>query len=225
MKKLQKLLLLAMIVVLGTFVAVPLIKDQLQSWRFDKLNELRNSTECDYLYTESGHQDDHLISMGICVDGKGYSIDTIYLPPKGEGSVLRTPMYPAKTGDESVRAWYGICGTPEYPYLMILLDEDNPTCRKMELIGADHRSLTLLQDQYRVETMMEELPGLLDSEDQLTVSLYAAEGADLELDFGYNMIERNAPNVVESSKEFEKVKTLYLTFSIDLTQALAETGW
>ena len=231
MCKLKQFLLLAMIGLLSAFVVLSLAMNQIrqerQTQHYRQLNDLLHSTGLDYIETFDPFTETIDMDIGLYADGEGYGIVTASLAKEEVtgGEVQYSAVYPASTGDETIRVWYGICGTEAEPQLLLLLDEDNPTCRKMELIGADHRSLTLLQDQYRVETMMEELPGLLDSEDQLTVSLYAAEGADLELDFGYNMIERNAPNVVESSKEFEKVKTLYLTFSIDLTQALAETGW
>ena len=53
MKKLKQGLLLAVLLLLGAYVTIPLIKQQRENWRYDELNELYNSTGYDYLYTES----------------------------------------------------------------------------------------------------------------------------------------------------------------------------
>ena len=53
MKKLKQGLLLAVLLLLGAYVTIPLIKQQKENWRYDELNELYNSTGYDYLYTES----------------------------------------------------------------------------------------------------------------------------------------------------------------------------
>ena len=51
MKKLKQGLLLAVLLLLGAYVTIPLIKQQRENWRYDELNELYNSTGYDYLYT------------------------------------------------------------------------------------------------------------------------------------------------------------------------------
>ena len=94
----------------------------------------------------------------------------------------------------------------------------------MELDGADHRSMSYIQDIF-VDTMLTDLNGLVDNENRLTVSLFAAEGVDFEIKPGFNMVENMAPDVLTASEELNKNKQLYLQFSIDLTEALARTGW
>lgn len=225
MSKLKQALLIAAMVLLGAYVAIPMVKDEMQRRRYSELHELYNSTGYDYLYYESSNEEDYIMDVGIYADGDGYGIVTACLPAEGEKELLRSPMFPAETGTEHIRFWYGICGTKANPKLLLLLDEDEPLCREMELNGADHRSLTYLQDQYRVDTMLVDLPGLPDSENNLTVSLYTAEDVDLELDFGYNFVEKSASDVVETSEEFQDAKNLYFEFTINLTEALARTGW
>ena len=34
-------------------------------------------------------------------------------------ALLRSAMYPVDTGDETVQAWYGICGTEAEPQLLL----------------------------------------------------------------------------------------------------------
>ncbi len=51
MKKLKQGLLLAVLLLLGAYVTIPLIKQQSENWRYGEINELYNSTGYDYLYT------------------------------------------------------------------------------------------------------------------------------------------------------------------------------
>ena len=224
MKKLKQGLLLAVLLLLGAYVTIPLIKREIQHQHTQKLNELYKSTGYDYLRTEIAGSEGNDMIIGIYEDGDGYSIATACLPDQGEGELLYTPMYSAETGAESVRLWYGICGNAQEPQLLLYLDEDDPLCRSMELDGADHRSMSYIQDIF-VDTMLTDLNGLVDNENRLTVSLFAAEGVDFEIKPGFNMVENMAPDVLTASEELNKDKQLYLQFSIDLTEALARTGW
>ena len=59
----------------------------------------------------------------------------------------------------------------------------------------------------------------------MTVSLCSVENVELEFETGFNMIENNASDVLETSEKMDEVQQLYLKFPIDLTEALARTGW
>ena len=48
---------------------------------------------------------------------------------------------------------------------------------------------------------------------------------ELEFETGFNMIENNASDVLETSEKMDEVQQLCLKFPIDLTEALARTGW
>ncbi|MEI3580015.1 MAG: hypothetical protein V8Q30_08515 [Acutalibacteraceae bacterium] len=48
---------------------------------------------------------------------------------------------------------------------------------------------------------------------------------DFEIKPGFNMVENNGLGCATASEELNKNEQLYLQFSIDLTEALARTGW
>lgn len=211
---------------LGAYVTIPLIKQQRENWRYDELNELYNSTGYDYLYTESipDFDSNDLVMLGAFQDGDGYKLVTACVPAEGEPALYESPLFRAETGDPATEVWYGVGGNAQEPQLLLYLDEDDPLCRSMELDGADHRSMSYIQDIF-VDTMLTDLNGLVDNKNCLTVSLFAAEGVDFEIKPGFNMVENMAPDVLTASEELNKDKQLYLQFSIDLTEALARTGW
>lgn len=211
---------------LGAYVTIPLIKQEKEDWRYDELNELYNSTGYDYLYTESipDFDSNDLVMLGAFQDGDSYKLVTACVPAEGEPALYESPLFRAETGDPATEVWYGVGGNAQEPQLLLYLDEDDPLCRSMELDGADHRSMSYIQDIF-VDTMLTDLNGLVDNENCLTVSLFAAEGVDFEIKPGFNMVENMAPDVLTASEELNKDKQLYLQFSIDLTEALARTGW
>ncbi len=94
MKKLKQGLLLAVLLLLGAYVTIPLIKQQRENWRTDKLNELYNSTGYDYLYTESiPILTATTVMLGVFQDGDGYKLVTACVPAEGEGGVcMRAPL-------------------------------------------------------------------------------------------------------------------------------------
>ena len=99
MKKLKQGLLLAVLLLLGAYVTIPLIKQEIQHQHTQKLNELYKSTGYDYLRTEIAGSEGNDMIIGIYENGDGYSIATACLPDQGEGELLYTPMYPAETGE------------------------------------------------------------------------------------------------------------------------------
>ena len=225
MKKLKQGLLLAVLLLLGAYVTIPLIKQQIGIWHSGKISDLFNSFGYNYLYDRSILTDEGSVRIGLIRVDDGYCLVTVSLPSLWEEAVAQyTPVYAADTDDETVRAWYGICGNAQEPQLLLYLDEDDPLCRSIELDGADHRSMSYIQDIF-VDTMLTDLNGLVDNENRLTVSLFAAEGVDFEIKPGFNMVENMAPDVLTASEELNKNKQLYLKFPIDLTEVLARTGW
>ena len=73
-----------------------------------------------------------------------------------------------------------------------------------------------------------DLSGLPDDENRIEVILHTAEPQEIELKEGFGLndtIERTGREVYAAAQKIKETKKPYLTFSIDLTQALAETGW
>ena len=226
MKKLKQGLLLAVLLLLGAYVTIPLIKQQRENWRYDELNELYNSTGYDYLYTESipDFDSNDLVMLGAFQDGDGYKLVTACVPAEGEPALYESPLFRAETGDPATEVWYGIGGIEANPQLILMLKEQNPRCRVLELDGAEHRNHGNLQD-IPIDFSYTDLNGLPDSNNCVTVSPCSVENVELEFETGFNMIENNASDVLETSEKMDEVQQLYLKFPIDLTEALARTGW
>lgn len=131
MKKLKQGLLLAVLLLLGAYVTIPLIKQQKEDWRYDELNELYNSTGYDYLYTEGipDFDSNDLVMLGAFQDGDGYKLVTACVPAEGEPALYESPLFRAETGDPATEVWYGIGGIEANPQLILMLKEQNPRCR------------------------------------------------------------------------------------------------
>ena len=69
MKKLKQGLLLAVLLLLGAYVTIPLIKQEIQHQHTQKLNELYKSTGYDYLRTEIAGSEGNDMIIGIYEDG------------------------------------------------------------------------------------------------------------------------------------------------------------
>ena len=129
MKKLKQGLLLAVLLLLGAYVTIPLIKQQRENWRYDELNELYNSTGYDYLYTESipDFDSNDLVMLGAFQDGDGYKLVTACVPAEGEPALYESPLFRAETGDPATEVWYGIGGIEANPQLILMLKEQDPS--------------------------------------------------------------------------------------------------
>lgn len=60
------------------------------------------------------------------------------------------------------------------------------------------------------------------------MTLYASDAPEAEtsVESGLNdTIEKNAQKLISTAEKIEETKEIYLTFTIDLTEALAQTGW
>ena len=132
MSKFKQALMISAMVFLGAFVILSLVKDQMRQERqiqhYRQLDSLLESTGLDYIEDFNPFAETTDMRIGLYADGEGYGIVTACLAPEEitGGEVLRSAMYPVDTGDETVQAWYGICGTEAEPQLLLLLDEDNP---------------------------------------------------------------------------------------------------
>ena len=166
--------------------------------------------------------------IGLYADGEGYGIVTACLAPEEitGGEVLRSAMYPVDTGDETVQAWYGICGTEAEPQLLLLLDEDNPRCRDVDLVG--NRTAGQMDTKGTVQKILTDLSGLPDDENRIEVILYTAEVQETETETGFGLndtIEKNAQNILEAMEQIEATRKPYLSFTIDLNEALEQMDW
>lgn len=132
MSKLKQFLLLAMIGLLSAFVVLSLAMNQIrqerQTQHYQQLNDLLHSTGLDYIETFDPFTETIDMDIGLYADGEGYGIVTASLAKEEVtgGEVQYSAVYPASTGDETIRVWYGICGTEAEPQLLLLLDEDEP---------------------------------------------------------------------------------------------------
>ena len=141
MSKFKQALMISVMVFLGAFVILSMVKDQMRQERqiqhYRQLDSLLESTGLDYIEDFNPFAETTDMRIGLYADGEGYGIVTACLAPEeiAGGEVLRSAMYPVDTGDETVQAWYGICGTEAEPQLLLLLDEDNPRCRDVDLVG------------------------------------------------------------------------------------------
>ena len=227
MKKLKQGLLLAVLLLLGAYVAIPLAKHQVDLWRIKKISDLFRSFEYDYLYDMSAGNGKDQSRIGLIKYGESYQLVTVSLPDLWQDAVVQyTPTYQADTGDETIRAWYGICGTEAEPQLLILLDEDNPRCRDLSLEG--NGSAGQIGTQEPVKMTLSDLNGLPDDDNRIMVTLYASGASKAETSVGTGLndtLEQNAKALFEGAEEIEETKESYLSFSIDLTEALARTDW
>lgn len=232
MSKLKQFLMIAAMIFLGAFVILSMVKDQIrqerQAQHYRQLDSLLESTGLDYIEDFNPFAETTDMRIGLYADGEGYGIVTARLAPEEitGGEVLRSAMYPVDTGDETVQAWYGICGTEAEPQLLLLLDEDNPRCRDVDLIG--NRNTGQMGTQGTVRKILTDLSGLPDDENRIKVILYTAEVQETETETGFGLndtIEKNAQNILEAMEQIEATRKPYLSFTIDLNEALAQMDW
>ncbi len=197
MSKFKQALMISVMVFLGAFVILSMVKDQMRQERqiqhYRQLDSLLESTGLDYIEDFNPFAETTDMRIGLYADGEGYGIVTACLAPEEitGGEVLRSAMYPVDTGDETVQAWYGICGTEAEPQLLLLLDEDNPRCRDVDLVG--NRTAGQMDTKGTVQKILTDLSGLPDDENRIEVTLYTAEVQETETEtgFGFNdTIER-----------------------------------
>mgnify|MGYP007085806729 CR=1 FL=1 len=227
MKKLKQGLLLAVLLLLGAYVTIPLIKQQIGIWHSGKISDLFNSFGYNYLYDRSILTDEGSVRIGLIRVDDGYCLVTVSLPSLWEEAVAQyTPVYAADTDDETVRAWYGICGTEAEPQLLLLLDEDNPRCRDVDLVG--NRTAGQMDTKGTVQKILTDLSGLPDDGNQIEVTLYTAEVQEVEVKNGFsfnNAIERTGQEVYAAAQKIKETREPYLSFTIDLNEALEQMDW
>lgn len=232
MSKFKQALMISVMVFLGAFVILSMVKDQMRQERqiqhYRQLDSLLESTGLDYIEDFNPFAETTDMRIGLYADGEGYGIVTACLAPEEitGGEVLRSAMYPVDTGDETVQAWYGICGTETEPQFLLLLDEDNPRCRDVDLIG--NRNTGQMGTQGTVRKILTDLSGLPDDENCIEVILYTAEVQETETETGFGLndtIEKNAQNILEAMEQIEATRKPYLSFTIDLNAALAQMDW
>ena len=213
MSKFKQALMISVMVFLGAFVILSLVKDQMRQERqiqhYRQLDSLLESTGLDYI-------------------GEGYGIVTACLAPEEitGGEVLRSAMYPVDTGDETVQAWYGICGTEAEPQLLLLLDEDNPDFRDLDLVGNGNTGR--MHTNGSLQRTLTSLSKMLGGENRIEVTLYTAEVQETETEtgFGFNdTIRKNAENALATAEQIEATREPYLSFTIDLNEALEQMDW
>ena len=232
MSKFKQALMISAMVFLGAFVILSLVKDQMRQERqiqhYRQLDSLLESTGLDYIEDFNPFAETTDMSIGLYADGDGYGIVTACLAPEEVtgGEVLRSAMYPVDTVDETVQAWYGICGTEAEPQLLLLLDEDNPRCRDVDLVG--NRTAGQMDTKGTVQKILTDLSGLPDDENRIEVILYTAEVQETETETGFGLndtIEKNAQNILEAMEQIEATRKPYLSFTIDLNEALEQMDW
>ena len=227
MKKLKQGLMIAVMVFLGAYIAIPLAKHQVDLWRIRKISDLFSSFGYDYLYDMNAGYGKDQSKIGLIRYGESYQLVTVSLPDLWQDAVVQyTPTYQADTGDDTIRAWYGICGTEGEPQFLILLDEDTPLCRDLSPEG--NGSAGQIGSQEPVKMSLSDLNGLPDDENRIMVTLYAADASKVETTVGTGLndtLEQNAKAILDVAEEIEETKKAYLSFPIDLTEALSETGW
>ena len=232
MSKFKQALMISVMVFLGAFVILSMVKDQMRQERqiqhYRQLDSLLESTGLDYIEDFNPFTETTDMRIGLYADGEGYGIVTACLAPEEVtgGEVLRSAMYPVDTGDETVQAWYGICGTEAEPQLLLLLDEDNPRCRDVDLVG--NRTAGQMDTKGTVQKILTDLSGLPDDENRIEVILYTAEVQETETETGFGLndtIEKNAQNILEAMEQIEATRKPYLSFTIDLNEALEQMDW
>ena len=232
MSKLKQFLMIAAMIFLGAFVILSMVKDQIrqerQAQHYRQMDSLLESTGLDYIEYFDPFTETTDMNIRLYADGEGYGIVTACLAPEEVtgGELLYSTMYPVDTGDETVRIWYGICGTETEPQFLLLLDEDNPRCRDVDLIG--NRNTGQMGTQGTVRKILTDLSGLPDDENRIKVILYTAEVQETETETGFGLndtIEKNAQNILEAMEQIEATRKPYLSFTIDLNEALAQMDW
>ena len=109
MSKFKQALMISVMVFLGAFVILSMVKDQMRQERqiqhYRQLDSLLESTGLDYIEDFNPFTETTDMRIGLYADGEGYGIVTACLAPEEitGGEVLRSAMYPVDTGDETVR--------------------------------------------------------------------------------------------------------------------------
>ena len=232
MSKFKQALMISVMVFLSAFVILSMVKDQMRQERqiqhYRQLDSLLESTGLDYIEDFNPFAETTDMRIGLYADGEGYGIVTACLAPEEitGGEMLRSAMYPVDTGDETVQAWYGICGTEAEPQLLLLLDEDNPRCRDVDLVG--NRTAGQMDTKGTVQKILTDLSGLPDDGNQIEVTLYTAEVQEVEVKNGFsfnNAIERTGQEVYAAAQKIKETRKPYLSFTIDLNEALEQMNW
>ncbi len=170
MSKFKQALMISVMVFLGAFIILSMVKDQMRQERqiqhYRQLDSLLESTGLDYIEDFNPFAETTDMRIGLYADGEGYGIVTACLAPEEitGGEVMRSAMYPVDTGDETVQAWYGICGTEAEPQLLLLLDEDNPDFRDLDLVGNGTAVRCIRMERCR--KLLTDLSGLPDDGNQ-----------------------------------------------------------
>ncbi len=146
MKKLKQGLLLAVLLLLGAYVTIPLIKQEGQ------LGAMMSSTSCT---TAPGMT---IFTPKVSLILTAMTGDAGRLPGRGrlqtghrlcacrraKPALYESPLFRAETGDPVTEVWYGIGGIEaQDPQLILMLKEQNPRCRVLELDGAEHRVMAI----------------------------------------------------------------------------------
>lgn len=232
MSKLKQFLMIAAMIFLSAFVILSMVKNQIreerQAQHYRQMDSLLESTGLDYIEYFDPFSETTDMNIRLYADGEGYGIVTacLALEEVTGGELLYSTMYPADTGDETIRIWYGICGTETEPQFLLLLDEDNPRCRDVDLIG--NRNAGQMGTQGTVRKILTDLSGLPDDENRIKVILYTAEVQETETETGFGLndtIEKNAQNILEAMEQIEATRKPYLSFTIDLNEALEQMDW
>lgn len=232
MSKFKQALMISVMVFLGAFVVLSLVKNQMRQERqiqhYRQLDSLLESTGLDYIEDFNPFAETTDMRIGLYADGEGYGIVTACLAPEEitGGEVLRSAMYPVDTGDETVQAWYGICGTEAEPQLLLLLDEDNPDFRDLDLVGNGNTGR--MHTNGSLQRTLTSLSKMLGGENRIEVTLYTAEVQEVEVKNGFsfnNVIEWTGQEVYAAAQKIKETQEPYLSFTIDLNEALEQMDW
>ena len=110
MSKFKQALMISVMVFLGAFVILSMVKDQMRQERqiqhYRQLDSLLESTGLDYIEDFNPFAETTDMRIGLYADGEGYGIVTACLAPEEitGGEMLRSVMYPVDTVDETVQA-------------------------------------------------------------------------------------------------------------------------
>ena len=97
MKKLKQGLLLAVLLLLGAYVTIPLIKQQIGIWHSGKISDLFNSFGYNYLYDRSILTDEGSVRIGLIRVDDGYCLVTVSLPSLWEEAVAQYTLSMQRT--------------------------------------------------------------------------------------------------------------------------------
>ena len=219
MSKFKQALMISVMVFLGAFIILSMVKDQMRQERqiqhYRQLDSLLESTGLDYIEDFNPFTETTDMRIGLYADGEGYGIVTACLAPEE-----------ITGGDETVQAWYGICGTEAEPQLLLLLDEDNPDFRDLDLVGNGNTGR--MHTNGSLQRTLTSLSKMLGGENRIEVTLYTAEVQETETEtgFGFNdTIRKNAENALATAEQIEATREPYLSFTIDLNEALEQMDW